>query len=74
MSKVYLLDKTSLKQLGCELWRLRREHNLLLRQVEKRTGIPANIIESLELGRFLQYGYYRKLVEFYGKEMHIVLE
>ena len=68
------MDKTSLKQLGYELWRLRCERNLLLRQVENRTGIPARIIESLELGRFLQYGFYRKLMEFYGKKMKIVLE
>ncbi len=74
MGKRYLLDKESLKQLSYELWHLRHDKNLLLRQVESRTGVPAEIIESLELGRFMQYGYFRKLMTFYGKEMKICLK
>ena len=74
MSKVYSVDKESVRQIGRELWRLRREKNLLLQQVEKKSGVPAKIIESLELGRYLQYGYLRKLLAFYGKELRIVLE
>ena len=74
MSKAYLVDKETVRQIGRELWRLRREKNLLLHQVEKRIGVPAKIVESLELGRYLQYGYLRKLLVFYGKELRIVLE
>ena len=74
MGKRYLLDKESLKQLSYELWHLRHDKNLLLRQVESRTGVPAEIIEALELGRFMQYGYFRKLMNFYGKEMKIYLK
>ena len=74
MSKVYLVDKETVRQIGRELWRLRREKNLLLQQVEKKSGVPAKIVESLELGRYLQYGYLRKLLAFYGKELRIVLE
>ena len=40
----------------------------------KKSGVPAKIVESLELGRYLQYGYLRKLLVFYGKELRIVLE
>ena len=43
MGKRYLLDKESLKQLSYELWHLRHDKNLLLRQVESRTGVPAEI-------------------------------
>ena len=74
MGKRYLLDKESLKQLSYELWHLRHDKNLLLRQVERRTGVPAEIIASLELGHFMQYGYFRKLMNFYGKEMKICLK
>ena len=74
MGKRYLLDKESLKQLSYELWHLRHDKNLLLRQVESRTGVPAEVIEALELGRFMQYGYFRKLMTFYGKEMKICLK
>ena len=57
MSKVYLVDKESVRQIGRELWQLRREKNLLLQQVEKKSGVPAKIVESLELERYLQYGF-----------------
>ncbi len=71
---VYLMDNESIRQLGEELWRLRRAKHLLLAQAEKQSGIPAKVIEGLELGRYLQYGYARKLLKFYGVNMKIVLE
>ena len=71
---VYLMDNESIRQLGEELWRRRRAKHLLLEQVQKQSGIPAKVIEGLELGRYLQYGYARKLLKFYGVNMKIVLE
>ncbi|MBQ9034534.1 MAG: hypothetical protein IJ099_01055 [Alphaproteobacteria bacterium] len=35
--------------------------------VATQTGIPAKVIESMELGRSMRYGALTNLFEFYGK-------
>lgn len=69
-----LMDKQTIKEIGHELWKMRREKHLRLHQVENQTHIPASIIDKMELGRFLQFIAVRKLMAFYGKKMKIVFE
>ena len=74
MAKIYLMDRETLFQVGEELWRLRRERHLRLSQISKQLCIPEKEIEALEMGRHIQYGYMRKLEQFYGKKLRVTLE
>ena len=68
------IDKQSVKNIGLTLFEERRTRNLYLYQVQRQTGIPAKIIEGLELGRFVKFSVLRKLTDFYGKKLKIFLE
>lgn len=70
----YFVDKETQKQIGMELWKMRREKHLRLRNVQTQTHIPADVIERIEIGRGLNYGIIRKLIAFYGKKMKVVFE
>ena len=47
---------------------------LFIYQVAKRTAIPEKVVEGIELGRYVKYGKIRRLAEFYGKKVHIILD
>ena len=68
------LDKQTSYEIGQALWQMRAEKHLYLRHVVKATNIPSDVIEGMELGKFIQYGTIRKLINFYGKTMRIVFE
>ncbi len=70
----YLVDRETLNEIGRELWKLRQERRLLLHQVQNLTHIPERMIDRIETGRGLNYGVVRKLIKFYGKNMHVVFE
>ena len=69
----YFIDNATKYEIGRELWRLRQENHLYLRHVAQQTGIPEYAIEGMEIGKFIQYGTLRKLLNFYGKKMRIIL-
>ena len=68
------LDKQTAREIGQALWQMRAEKHLYLRHVVKATNIPAEVIEGMEIGKFIQYGTIRRLINFYGKKMRIVFE
>jgi len=68
------IDKQSLLDIGEELFRLRREKHLFLYQLAKQTGIPAKVIEGIEIGRYLKFRELRNLSKFYGKKPRIVFD
>ena len=70
----YFVDKETQQQIGMELWKIRRDKRLQLRNVESQTHIPANLIERIEIGRNLNYSIVRRLITFYGKKMKVVFE
>ena len=70
----YFMDKQTMLEIGLSLWKLRCEKRFYLDKVEKETGIPKRIIEGLEIGKFLQYGTMRKLLQYYGKKIKITFE
>lgn len=75
MSKYYNeIDKQTLREIGYALWQERNARRLYLRTVATRTNLPARIIEGMEIGKFLQYSAFRRLLNFYGKKIRIVLE
>jgi hypothetical protein len=68
------MDKQTLREIGCELWKLRQEKRMYLHTVAYQTKLPERIIEGMENGKFLKYDAFRRLMEFYGKKMRIVFE
>ena len=70
----YLMEKQTMLDIGLALWKLRCEKRLYLDRVERETGIPKRIIEGLEIGKFLQYGTLRKLLQYYDKKIRITFE
>ncbi|MBO6281651.1 MAG: hypothetical protein J6N49_03865 [Alphaproteobacteria bacterium] len=75
MSKYYNeIDKQTLREIGYALWQERNARRLYLRTVATQTNLPARIIEGMEIGKFLQYSAFRRLLNFYGKRIRIVFE
>lgn len=70
----YFIDSETQKEIGFELWKMRQEKRLLLRQVHRQTNIPEKIIDGIETGRYINYGMIRRLIKFYGKKMRIVFD
>ena len=71
---VILIDREISRELGAQLNQLRHERNLYLKNVTTATQIPEKVIDGMELGRFLRYGDFRRLLKFYGKRVKISLE
>ena len=70
----YYMDKQTLREIGLQLWILRKQRGMYLQNVATLTHLPARVVEGMELGKFIQYTAFRRLTEFYGKKMRIVFE
>ena len=68
------LDNQTAREIGQALWQMRTEKHMFLRTVSNRTNVPERVIEGIEIGKFIQYGTIRKLINFYGKKMKITFE
>ena len=68
------LDNQTAREIGQALWQMRTEKHMFLRTVSNRTNVPERVIEGIEIGKFIQYGTIRKLINFYGKKMRIMFE
>ena len=68
------IDKQTLREIGHELWLLRNERHMYLHTVAFRTKLPERVIEGMEIGKFIKYSAFRRLMEFYGKKMRIIFE
>lgn len=71
---ILLLDRDLARELGAQLCQLRHERHLYLKNVATQTKLPERVIEGMELGRFLRYNAFRRLLKFYGKRAKITLE
>ncbi len=67
-SQLYLKRK-----LGQKLSEYRHNHHLRLEHVTKRTGIPWQRIDRLELGEETGWPVYKRLLEFYNLEAMVEL-
>jgi hypothetical protein len=74
MSKQVGLDKQAMREFGHNLWLQRQEKCLTLRQLSKQLNIPERIIDGMEVGRFVNYGALRRMMNYYGKTAHIVFK
>ena len=61
------------KIIGQELHKYRCDHFLQLKTVAAKTGIPWYVIDNMEIGSVRKWEHYRRLLEFYGKELKIEL-
>lgn len=72
--KACCMDKQTIREIGRQLWQIRQEHGMYLHTVAFQTHIPEKVIEGMEIGKFIKYAPFRRLIEFYGKSMRIVFE
>ena len=68
------MDKQTIREIGHELWLIRKQRGMYLRTVSNCTHLPERIIEGMEIGKFIQFSAFRRLTEFYGKKMRIVFD
>lgn len=68
------LDEEAMIELGAQLWRMRQQKHLYIYQLAKRTRVPIDAIDAMELGKMIDYYMLRKLFKYFGIKMHIVLE
>ena len=61
------------KIIGQELHKYRCDRFLQLKTVAAKTGIPWYVIDNMEIGSVRKWEHYRRLLEFYGKELKIEL-
>ncbi|MBQ8481907.1 MAG: hypothetical protein IJ532_05185 [Alphaproteobacteria bacterium] len=74
IDNTFKLSKQIRQEIGRELWRARQEKHLYIYQVTKRTKIPIDLIDVMELGKATDINALQKLLKFYGKKMRIVFE
>ncbi|MBQ9035043.1 MAG: hypothetical protein IJ099_03650 [Alphaproteobacteria bacterium] len=67
-------DKNTLQEIGKELWLARWERHLFIYQVAKRSHVPIDLIDTMELGKAIDANALLKLLKFYGKKMRIMIE
>jgi len=68
------MDKQTIQEIGHQLWQMRQERRMYLHTVSFQTRIPERVIEGMEIGKFIKYAPFRRLMEFYGKKMTITFE
>ena len=74
MVKSYLFDAQTKSEIGQALWQARHEKHLYINNVASSTGVPSKIIDGMELGKFMKYGSLRKLMDFYGKQVKVIID
>ncbi len=70
----FLIDKQTIREVGQALWQIRYDKHLYLRNVAHQTGIPEDVIDGMEIGKYARYGHLRKLADFYGVTINITLK
>ena len=68
------MDKQTIREIGTELWKIRKKRGMYLKTVAHQTNIPQRIIEGMEIGKFLQFSTFRRLINFYSVKMTIKIE
>ena len=74
MTNNHFINKRAREDLGYNLWLLRREHNLNLKRLSDKTGIPMYVLDDIERGRHFEFNALYKLIDFYGKKLQIAFE
>ncbi len=74
MSLHNLINKEILAEVCPQLKQLRLEHQLSIEELQAATHINSREIRRIENCKFLTFSHFRRLLDFYGKKMRIVLE
>ncbi len=74
MSSIFNVNGAVRRELGEQLWRIRRDKQLKLSSVSKITHIPFGIIDRIERGKYFSYHDYVKLAKLYDCKIKISLE
>ena len=67
-------DENTMHEIGKGLWLARQEKHLFIYQVAKRSRVPIDLIDTMELGKAIENNALIKLLKFYGKKIRIVIE
>ncbi|MBP5216104.1 MAG: helix-turn-helix domain-containing protein [Alphaproteobacteria bacterium] len=74
MSSHNLISKDILSEISPQLQQLRLEQGLTLEELQSATHISAKLLKRMENGKCLPFSYFRRLMQFYGKKIHIIFE
>ena len=74
MSTHNLLSKKVLTDICAQFKQLRLERQLSIEDLQAATHLKLKTLKRMENGKCLPFRYYRLLLDFYGKEIRIVIE
>ena len=74
MSTHNLLSKEVLTEICAQFKQLRVEHQLSIEELQAATNLSLKVLKRMENGKCMPFRYYRRLLEFYGKKVRIVIE
>ena len=69
-----LINKEILAEICPQLKQLRLNRQLSLEELQTATHINLRLLRRMEDGKCLTFSHFRRLMDFYGKKMRIVLE
>lgn len=74
MSSHNLINKEILAEVCPQLKQLRLNHQLSIEELQAATRINGKLLKRMENGKCLTISHFRRLLDFYGKKMRIVIE
>ena len=69
-----LFSNEVLAEISPQLKQLRLERHISIEELQNATHLSLKVLRRIENGKCLPCSYYRRLLEFYGKKMRIVIE
>jgi transcriptional regulator with XRE-family HTH domain len=74
MSSKNLINKNLMLQLCAQLKLLRLERGLSLEELQEKVHINVQLLQRIEDGKCLPFGYFWRLAAFYEKKVCVTLE
>ena len=74
MSSKNLINKNLMVQLCAQLKQLRLERGLSLEELQEKVHISVRLLQRIEEGKCLPFGYFWRLAAFYEKKVCITME
>lgn len=74
MSAHNLINKEILAEICPQLKQFRLNRQMSIEELQAATLISGRLLKRMENGKCLTFSHFRRLLDFYGKKMRIVLE
>lgn len=74
MSAHNIISKEILAEISPQLKQLRMNRQLSIEELQAATHISGRLLKRMEDGKCLTFSHFRRLLNFYGKKMRIVIE